>query len=126
MEIAHFAKTARRGPGALALSMILAGGFASADNTVLATADQQLVESRALKILATPEVKEQIEASTRAFANLPFAADSEAQRTLRPAVEELAFATALDGVSTTPKPRPTEMGRSPTSSPRRIQVSTTG
>lgn len=32
----------------------------------------------------------------RAFARLPLASDPEAQRALRPAVEELAFATALD------------------------------
>jgi hypothetical protein len=95
MEISLL-NTARLAPGALALSMILASGLATADTAILATSDQQLIESRALKIVATPEVKEQIEASTRVFASLPVAADPEAERALRPAIDELAFATALD------------------------------
>ena len=95
MEISLL-NTARLAPGALALLMILASGLATADTAILATSDQQLIESRALKIVATPEVKEQIEASTRVFASLPVAADPEAERALRPAIDELAFATALD------------------------------
>jgi hypothetical protein len=85
-------------PGAVALSMALVASVATADNAILATSDQALVESRALKVLNTPEVREQIEASRRDFAALPVAADPEAARTLQPAVEELAFATALDAV----------------------------
>lgn len=84
--------------GLLAFWMVLAGGAAAADAAVLATPDQAAAESRALKIVATPKVKAQIEASSRAFQALPFANDPEAQRTLRPAVDELAFATALDAV----------------------------
>lgn len=96
MKMSHLNAVPRARP-TLALSLMFAGAWAvAADNSVLATADQRLVEARALKVVATPEVKEQIEASTRAFENLPFATDPEAQRTLRPAVEELAFATALD------------------------------
>jgi hypothetical protein len=79
---------------ALGFSVLLIGGMASAD-AGLATADQKSVEARALKIVALPEVKEQIDASERAFADLPIASDPEAKRALRPAVEELAFATAL-------------------------------
>src|SRR5271170_3065517 len=103
MEISQLTTTERIAPGALALSMILLSGLAAADNSVLATSDQQLVESRALKIVSTPEVKEQIEASTRVFASLSFAADPEAGRTLTGAVEELAFATALDAADSDPQ-----------------------
>jgi len=103
MEISPLTNTSRIVPVALALSMILAGGLAAADNTVLATSDQQLVESRALKIVSTAEVKDQIEASARVFASLPFAADPEAGRALKPAVEELAFATALDAADSDPQ-----------------------
>jgi hypothetical protein len=95
MEMSHV-NTKRATRGALALSMSLASGWACADSAILATADQQLIESRAIKVVASPEVREQIEASTRVFASLPIAADPEAERALRPAIEELAFATALD------------------------------
>jgi hypothetical protein len=80
----------------LMLLAILPCGFAAADTSSLATADQRVVETRAIKIVALPEVREQIELSTRALESLPRAADDEAKRTLRSAVEELAFATALD------------------------------
>jgi hypothetical protein len=95
MEIRHLTNSAGLGREALVLSTLLVSGLAAAD-TGLATADQRSVETRALKIVSLPEVKEQIEASARAFASLPLASDPEAQRALRPAVEELAFATALD------------------------------
>jgi hypothetical protein len=105
MEMSQLS-TVRVAPGALAFSMILAGGWACADSAILATADQQFIESRAIKGVATPEVKEQIEASTKIFASLPVAADPEAERTLRPAIEELAFATALDAAdSDSQRPR---------------------
>lgn len=86
----------RLASGAIALAIALSGRLAYADSAILATADQQLIESRAIKVVTTPEVKEQIEASTKVFASLPLGADPEAARVLRPAVEELAFATALD------------------------------
>jgi hypothetical protein len=95
MEIRHLTNLALFGREALMLSTLLVSGLAAAD-TGLATADQESVETRALKIVSLPEVKEQIEASARAFASLPLASDPESQRALRPAVEELAFATALD------------------------------
>jgi hypothetical protein len=85
----------RLASAALVISTLPLGAFAAAD-TGLATADQQSVEARALQIVSRPEVKEQIETSTRAFTSLPLASDPEAQRALRPAVEELAFAAALD------------------------------
>jgi hypothetical protein len=98
-------KGARLAPMALVFSALLIGGIASAD-AGLATPDQQSVEARALKIVALPQVKEQIEASERAFADLPIASDPEAKRALRPAVEELAFATALDAAdSDTERPK---------------------
>jgi hypothetical protein len=104
MSIRLAASSVRPASAALVISTLL-GGFAVAD-TGLATADQQSVEARALQIVSRPEVKEQIEASTRAFAGLPLAADPEAQRALRPAVEELAFATALDAAdSDSDRPR---------------------
>ena len=84
----------RLASAALVISTLPLGAFAAAD-AGLATADQQSVETRALQIVSRPEVKEQIETSSRAFASLPLASDPEAQRALRPAVEELAFA-ALD------------------------------
>ncbi len=103
MEMSHL-NAARVSPcAALALSMILASGGALAGSSILATSDQQLIESRALKIVSTPEVKAQIEASSRTFATLPFAADPEAERTLHPAIEELAFATALDAADSDPE-----------------------
>lgn len=95
MDMSHM-NTRRVTRGAITLSMILTGGWACADSAILATTDQQLIESRAIKVVATPAVKEQIEASTRIFKSLPIAADPEAERALRPAIEELAFATALD------------------------------
>src|SRR3984893_12771534 len=95
MEIRHLTNLTLFGREALMLSTLLVSGLAAAD-TGLATADQQSVETRALTIVSLPEVKEQIEASARAFASLPLASDPESQRALRPAVEELAFATALD------------------------------
>ncbi|MGO9994957.1 MAG: DUF1214 domain-containing protein [Steroidobacteraceae bacterium] len=99
MEIHEVKNSAGLAPAAFALATMLASGVATADMAVLATADQQSVETRALKIVSLPEVKEQIEASTRAFASLPPASDPEARRALRPAVEELAFATALDAAN---------------------------
>jgi hypothetical protein len=99
------ANSVRLASAALMISTLPLGAFASADSG-LATADQQAVEARALQIVSRPEVKEQIEASTRALARLPLAADPEAQRALRPAVEELAFATALDAAdSDSDRPR---------------------
>jgi uncharacterized protein DUF1214 len=89
--------------GTLTLSMALIASVAAADTAILATSDQTLVESRALKIVATPEVRKQIEVSTQAFANLPIAADPEAAHTLPSAVEELAFAAALDAVDSDPQ-----------------------
>jgi hypothetical protein len=74
----------------------LAAGTAMASNSSLETRDQIAVEERAKRIVAAPEVKEQIEASIRALANLPAASRPDGARLLRPAVEELAFATALD------------------------------
>lgn len=104
MSIRLAASSVRPASAALVISTLL-GGVAAAD-TGLATADQQAVEARALQIVSRPEVKEQIEASTRAFARLPLAADPEAQRALRPAIEELAFATALDAAdSDSDRPR---------------------
>jgi hypothetical protein len=88
-----------RAPAAIVLATILASTAASAQTSVLATADQESVEIRALTIISAPEVKQQIEATTRALASLPQAADTEAQRSLRQAVEELAFATALDAAN---------------------------
>lgn len=85
LDDSHLTNIARLSPGALALSMVLASGFAVADNTVLATADQQPIESRALQDRGDQEVKDQVEASTRAFASLPFVAEPQAQVTLRPA-----------------------------------------
>jgi hypothetical protein len=98
MKSQTLTKDARLAPMTLVFSALLIGGMASAD-AGLATADQQLVEARALNVVALPEVKEQIEASERVFAELPIAADPEAKRALRPAVEELAFATALDAAN---------------------------
>ena len=95
---ARMTNRARLAHGGIAVSLLLAGVHADAAGSVLATPDQQQVESRAIKIVATPEVKAQIEASTRIFSALPLAADPEAARALPPAIEELAFATALDAV----------------------------
>jgi hypothetical protein len=95
MPIQLLTNSVRLASAALVISTLPLGAFAAAD-TGLATADQQSVEARALKIVSRPEVKEQIEMSTRALASLPLAADPEAQDALRPAVQELAFATALD------------------------------
>jgi hypothetical protein len=103
MEFLPAMNTPRLARGMLSLSMVLVGAVAAADNAVLATADQQLVEARAVKTVGSAEVKEQIEASVRSFASLPVAADPEAARTLRSAVEELAFATALDAVDSDPE-----------------------
>jgi hypothetical protein len=89
-------------PALLALSTMLAGGASLAAGGILATADQQAVETLALKIVASPEVKQQIDASTKAFAALPVAAGDEAQSSLRPAVDELAFATALNAANSDP------------------------
>jgi len=89
--------------GLLAFWMVLAGGTAAADTVALATPDQATVESRALKIMATPKVRAQIEASAHLFEELPLANDAEAKQTLRPAIDELAFATALDAVDSDPQ-----------------------
>ncbi len=85
MEIHEVKNSAGLAPAAFALATMPASGVATADMAVLATADQQSVETRALRIVSLPEVKEQIEASTRAFASLPPASDPEARRALRPA-----------------------------------------
>jgi hypothetical protein len=92
---------ARLARGTFALSTLLVSGFAAAD-TGLATADQQSVETRALKIVSLPEVQAQVETSVKAFVSLPLATDPEAQRALRPAIEELAFATTLDAPDSDP------------------------
>jgi hypothetical protein len=103
MGRSHLTTAVLIGLGAGAISMSLATGLAAADTPILATPDQQWVESRALKIVASPEVKEQIEASMRIFAAIPFAADPEAARSLPLAVAELAFATALDAADSDPE-----------------------
>jgi hypothetical protein len=103
MHISTPTKTTPFARTTLALSMTLIGSVAAADNAILATSDQALVESRAIKVVASPEVRQQIEASVKEFSNLPLAADPEAARTLRPAVGELAFATALDAVDSDPE-----------------------
>ncbi len=103
MHVRTNTKETRTATGAVALAAILTGGAAIAGPAVLGTPDQRAVESRALKIFASPEVKEQIAASAHEFANLPQAADDEARRTLHPAVEELAFAAALDAVDDDPQ-----------------------
>jgi Protein of unknown function (DUF1214) len=105
MKNRKLTQATRLAPKVLVVSTLLVGAMVHA-GTGLATADQQSVEALALRIVSRPEVKEQIERSARALASLPLAADPEAQRALRPAVEELAFATALDAAnSDTDRPK---------------------
>ena len=105
MTIPLLTHSTRLASATLVISTQLLGGVAAADSG-LATKDQEVIETRAIHIVARPEIKKQIEASLRAFAILPVAADPEAQRALRPAVEELAFATALDAAdSDSDRPR---------------------
>jgi Protein of unknown function (DUF1214) len=87
---------------ALTTPLLAWSGSANAQSSSLATADQQIVEKEAIKIVALPEVREQIEASTQAFKSLPVAQDPEALRSLSSAVGELAFASALDAVDSDP------------------------
>ena len=67
--------------------------------SVLATADQRAVESRAIAIFATPQVKAQIAKSHEQFLRSPVAADAESRSTVDNAVEELAFAATLNAVN---------------------------
>jgi Protein of unknown function (DUF1214) len=82
--------------------LLVWNGSANAQSP-LATPDQQIVEKEAIKIVALPKVREQIEASTQVFKTLPFAQDPEASRSLASAVDELAFASALDAVDSDPE-----------------------
>jgi len=70
--------------------------------SVLATADQRAVETRAIKVFASPRVKAEIAKSRERFLALPFAADAEAKATVDKAVNELAFAATLDAVNGDP------------------------
>jgi hypothetical protein len=88
---------------ALTAPLLAWSASVGAAGSPLATPDQQTVEKEAIKIVALPKVREQIEASTEVFKELPLAQDPEASRTLASAVDELAFASALDAVDSDPE-----------------------
>jgi hypothetical protein len=95
----------------------LAAGTVAASDSLLETRDQVTVEQRAQKIVAAQEMKQQIEASVRALATLPAGSDPESLRLLRPAVDELAFATALDAADSDPsRPKVVWIAAAPRSS----------
>lgn len=72
----------------------------------LATADQNAVETLAIKLLSSPEVAKQRDETLKLFKADPAAATPDGQKTLQNAVDELAFAAALgaaNGDPTNPK-----------------------
>jgi hypothetical protein len=70
--------------------------------SILATPDQDVIETRALTILRSPAVQEQIVATRQRYAADPMAALPGGKATLDSAVNELAFAAVLRGVDTEP------------------------
>lgn len=91
----------------LAASAVAGGALLSvgvhAESGALATPDQNLIETRALKALDTEEVKTQVRDTVEAFSALPPAGDPESKRALKSAVDELTFATALDAADSDPE-----------------------
>ncbi len=75
-------------------ALILAG--------ILATADQDVIETRALKILKSPEVQQQIVATRKTYEADPMAQKPGGRAMLENAVQELAWAAVLVGVNTEP------------------------
>ncbi len=75
-----------------------AGQAATAESTspsVLATADQNVVESLALQLLKTPALKRQKEESRKLLLASPVAATRDGTRTLAKVLDEMTFAAAL-------------------------------
>ena len=88
-------------------AVILTGSvsvFAASDTQsgALATADQNAVETLAIKLLSSAEVKKQKEETLKIFQSHAEANSEEGKKTLRNAVDELAFAAALGAANSDP------------------------
>ena len=91
----------------LPLSLILSGAAtaqpAPPDRlTILGTPDQREVETEAIEIFNSPAIKKQVAATKRLFLASPVAATDESRASVDRAVEEFAFAAALDAVNGDP------------------------
>jgi hypothetical protein len=76
---------------------------ATDQSSALATADQRVVESHAIAIFGTPAVKAQIARSKQLFLASPASASDEVKVSAERAVNEFAFAAALDAVNGDPQ-----------------------
>lgn len=102
-----------RSPGGdlvLLVATLLGAGFlagplataAAPTSSALGTADQQAVETLALKLLASPEVARQKEETLKRFQADATARTADGKATVTNAVDELAFAAALGAANDDP------------------------
>lgn len=83
----------------LAISL-LAGPVLAA--SPLATPDQEAVEKLALKLLASPEIKKQMQETHKRFLADPAANTPEGKQTMQNAIDEIAFSAALGAANSDP------------------------